>query len=103
MMNGYTTKQLQRLEKKKKKVAAFLEIAKLNDRDKEIKLQSQEETSIVDDILSKQNNIDMTGEDSNKRSRDMDTDDINRLDYIKEITLRLLKPGETIHTERYRQ
>ncbi|XP_025160551.1 RNA exonuclease 5 isoform X2 [Harpegnathos saltator] len=26
----------------------------------------------------------MTGEDSNKRSRDMDTDDINRLDYIKD-------------------
>lgn len=42
MMNKLTTKQLQRLEKKKKKMAAFLEIAKLNDMDKKAKLQSEE-------------------------------------------------------------
>lgn len=39
-MKKFTTKQLQRLEKKKAKMAAFLEIAKLNDKDKEAKLQT---------------------------------------------------------------
>lgn len=39
-MKEYTTKQLQRLERKKAKMAAFLEIARLNDEDKEGKLQA---------------------------------------------------------------
>lgn len=42
-MNKLTTKQLQRMEKKKRKMEAFLDIAKLNDKDKEAKLQSQKE------------------------------------------------------------
>ncbi|PSN57628.1 hypothetical protein C0J52_05431 [Blattella germanica] len=36
-MKPLTAKQLQRIEKKKKKLAAFLEIAKLNDKDREAK------------------------------------------------------------------
>lgn len=34
-MKNLTTKQLQRIEKKKKKMAALLEITKLNDKDRE--------------------------------------------------------------------
>ena len=35
-MKPLTTRQLKRLEKKKKKLVAFLEIAKLNDKDREV-------------------------------------------------------------------
>jgi hypothetical protein len=35
-MKPLTSKQLQRREKKNKKVAAYLEIAKLNDKDREV-------------------------------------------------------------------
>ncbi|XP_047354762.1 RNA exonuclease 5 isoform X2 [Vespa velutina] len=37
-MKNFTTKQLQRLENKKKKVAALLEIIKLNEKDREVKM-----------------------------------------------------------------
>lgn len=36
-MKNLTTKQLQRIEKKKKKMAALLEITKLNDKDRKAK------------------------------------------------------------------
>lgn len=39
-MKEFTARQKQRLQKKKAKIAAFLEIAKLNDKDKEAKLQA---------------------------------------------------------------
>lgn len=39
-MKELKTKQLQRLKKKKAKMAAFLEIAKLNDNDKKAKLKA---------------------------------------------------------------
>jgi hypothetical protein len=35
-MKPLTSKQLQRIEKKKKKMSAHLEIAKLNDKDREV-------------------------------------------------------------------
>lgn len=35
-MKPLTPKQLQRIEKKNKKMAAYLEIAKLNDKDREV-------------------------------------------------------------------
>jgi len=35
-MNPLSSKQLQRIERKKKKIAAYLEIAKLNDREREV-------------------------------------------------------------------
>ncbi|KMQ88155.1 rna exonuclease nef-sp-like protein, partial [Lasius niger] len=73
-MKKFTTKQLQRLEKKKAKMAAFLEIAKLNDKDKEAKLQALKQTSITTDRSSNPNNNNITGENSNhKRSyKDLD-------------------------------
>jgi len=45
-MKERTTKQIQRLEKKKAKMAAFLEIARLNDKDKEAKLQAVKQVYI---------------------------------------------------------
>ncbi|KAI4494208.1 hypothetical protein M0802_009077 [Mischocyttarus mexicanus] len=41
-MKNSTTKKLQRLERKKKKIAALLEIMKLNDKDKEIQMKKTE-------------------------------------------------------------
>lgn len=41
IMKMLTGKQLQRLEKKKKKMAALLEITKLNDKDREAKALKQ--------------------------------------------------------------
>jgi hypothetical protein len=35
-MKPLASKQLQRVEKKKRKLAAYLEIAKLNDKDREV-------------------------------------------------------------------
>ncbi|XP_043675119.1 uncharacterized exonuclease C637.09 isoform X1 [Vespula pensylvanica] len=43
-MKNPTTKQLQRLEKKKKKMAALLEIIKLNDKDREVKTLALKQT-----------------------------------------------------------
>ncbi|XP_014484394.1 PREDICTED: uncharacterized exonuclease C637.09 isoform X2 [Dinoponera quadriceps] len=88
-MNGLSTKQVQRLEKKKKKMAAYLEIAKLNDRDKEAK--SQKETSVVNDVSSKKNKTDvMTVEVSNKRS--YDTNNENKLADLKDESQANKKP-----------
>ncbi|KAL6440695.1 hypothetical protein ACFW04_003276 [Cataglyphis niger] len=73
-MKELTTKQLQRMEKKKAKMAAFLEIAKLNDKDKEAKLQALKQTSTITDRISNLNNNNVMGENSNhKRSyKDLD-------------------------------
>ncbi|XP_072754705.1 uncharacterized protein Rexo5 [Anoplolepis gracilipes] len=73
-MKELTTKQLQRIEKKKAKMAAFLKIAKLNDKDREIKLQALRQTSTTIDRFSNPNNNSITGENSNhKRSyKDLD-------------------------------
>lgn len=46
-MKNPTEKQLKRQEKKTKKMAAFLEIAKLNDKDKEAKLQALKQVGIL--------------------------------------------------------
>ena len=43
-MKNLTTKQLQRIEKKKKKMAALLEITKLNDKDREAKMLTLKKT-----------------------------------------------------------
>lgn len=66
-MKELTTKQLQRLEKKKAKMAAFLEIAKLNDKDKEAKLQVLKQTSTTIDRISNPNNNNIMGENSNHK------------------------------------
>ncbi|XP_032684423.1 RNA exonuclease 5 [Odontomachus brunneus] len=84
MMNKLTTKQLQRIEKKKRKIEAFLEIAKLNDKDKEAKLQSQKETSVINNVSSEQNEINLAGEDSNKQFCNMDIDNVNKLAYVRD-------------------
>lgn len=41
-MNELRRKQLQRLEKKKKKIAALVEITRLNDKDREAKQLSKQ-------------------------------------------------------------
>lgn len=46
-MKNLTTKQLQRLENKKKKMAALLEIIKLNDKDREVKTLALRQTVII--------------------------------------------------------
>lgn len=46
-MKNLTTKQLQRLENKKKKMAALLEIIKLNDKDREVKTLALKQTVII--------------------------------------------------------
>lgn len=67
-MKEFTTKQLQRLEKKKAKMAAFLEIAKLNDKDKEVKLQALKQISITDSSSNPNNNNTIGGNSNYKRS-----------------------------------
>lgn len=52
-MKNLTTKQLQRIEKKKKKMAALLEITKLNDKDREAKMLAlKKAVSIIYDLLT---------------------------------------------------
>lgn len=64
-MKMLTGKQLQRLEKKKKKMAALLEITKLNDKDREAKALKQIETQTN---ISNQNDDDsMSGIISNRK------------------------------------
>lgn len=51
-MKNLTTKQLQRIEKKKKKMAALLEITKLNDKDREAKILAlKTAVSIINEIV----------------------------------------------------
>lgn len=80
-MKELTTKQLQRLEKKKAKMAAFLEIAKLNDKDKEAKLQALKQTSITTDRSSNPNNNNIAGENSNHKRSYKDLDDASSETY----------------------
>ncbi|KAK2588916.1 hypothetical protein KPH14_001773 [Odynerus spinipes] len=51
-MKSPTTKQLQRMEKKKKKMAALLEITKLNDKDREAKALALKQTEMGQTNLS---------------------------------------------------
>ncbi|KAL6267125.1 hypothetical protein P5V15_000204 [Pogonomyrmex californicus] len=75
---GLTSKQLQRLEKKKAKMAALLEITRLNDRDKEAKLQVLKQTIVSTDEFNNPNiNINIPEDNSNrKRSCEKGLDDI---------------------------
>ncbi|XP_011642474.1 uncharacterized protein LOC105430553 [Pogonomyrmex barbatus] len=75
---GLTSKQLQRLEKKKAKMAALLEITRLNDRDKEAKLQVLKQTIVGTDEFNNPNiNINIPEDNSNrKRSCEKGLDDI---------------------------
>lgn len=66
-MKERTTKQLQRLEKKKAKMAAFLEIARLNDKDKEAKLQTLKQTVATSDQLINPNDTNMAKDNSTRK------------------------------------
>lgn len=71
-MKPLTTKQLQRIEKKKKKLAAFLEIAKLNDKDREAKavmLRTREESESSDTSESNTDTTVPREEPSRKRQK----------------------------------
>lgn len=46
-MKDLTTKQLQRIKKKKEKAAAFLRISRLNDKDKRAKLQALKQVGYI--------------------------------------------------------
>ncbi|XP_071574836.1 uncharacterized protein Rexo5 isoform X1 [Temnothorax nylanderi] len=73
-MKEPTTKQLQRLEKKKAKMAAFLEIARLNDKDKEAKMQALKQI-VATDGSSNPNDSNMAGDNSTrKRSCEKNSD-----------------------------
>ncbi|KAJ9594990.1 hypothetical protein L9F63_013712 [Diploptera punctata] len=76
-MKPLTTKQLQRMEKKKKKLAAFLEIAKLNDKDREARalmLCTKEDGEILD-ISGNSTDIPVSREEP-KRKRQKKNDEI---------------------------
>ncbi|KAG5336512.1 SDN5 nuclease, partial [Acromyrmex charruanus] len=76
-MKERTTKQLQRLEKKKAKMAAFLEIARLNDKDKEAKLQAVKQTVTTIDGFNNPNNKNNTaGDNSRKRTCEKSSESI---------------------------
>ncbi|XP_024885009.1 RNA exonuclease 5 isoform X1 [Temnothorax curvispinosus] len=73
-MKEPTTKQLQRLEKKKAKMAAFLEIARLNDKDKETKMEALKQI-VATDGSSNLNDSNMAGDNSTrKRSCEKNSD-----------------------------
>ncbi|XP_012525476.1 RNA exonuclease 5 isoform X2 [Monomorium pharaonis] len=72
-MKEYTTKQLQRFEKKKAKMAALLEITKLNDKDKKVKLQAIKQT-VTTDELNKLNDSNMPKDNSRKRFCEQNSD-----------------------------
>ncbi|XP_012220139.1 RNA exonuclease 5 [Linepithema humile] len=74
-MKELGTKQLQRLEKKKAKMAAFLEIAKLNDRDKESKLKALKQATSTTDKFSNRNNSNVEENLNRKRTCNKDSDD----------------------------
>ncbi|KOX77476.1 Putative RNA exonuclease NEF-sp [Melipona quadrifasciata] len=73
-MKNLTTKQLQRIEKKKKKMAALLEITKLNDKDREAKMLAVEKTSIELDESNDTDSIEVSMEENVKRKRPCDED-----------------------------
>ncbi|XP_018362663.1 PREDICTED: putative RNA exonuclease NEF-sp [Trachymyrmex cornetzi] len=76
-MKERTTKQLQRLEKKKAKMAAFLEIARLNDKDKEAKLQVVKQTiAFVDGFNNSNDKNNTAGDNSRKRTCEKSSENI---------------------------
>lgn len=73
-MKNLTTKQLQRIEKKKKKMAALLEITKLNDKDRKTKMHVLKKTSTEADQSNDTDNSDVSMEENVKRKRPCDED-----------------------------
>ncbi|CAD1480429.1 unnamed protein product [Heterotrigona itama] len=71
-MKNLTTKQLQRIEKKKKKMAALLEITKLNDKDKEAKMLALKKTSTELDESNDIDSSEVSMEEIVKRKRPCD-------------------------------
>ncbi|KAL0108510.1 hypothetical protein PUN28_015210 [Cardiocondyla obscurior] len=82
-MKERTAKQLQRLEKKTAKMAAFLEIAKLNDKDKAAKLQALKKVEAVTDARS--NSKDDIIDDSFTRKRSCEQNSNNSQVYEENI------------------
>ncbi|XP_031846149.1 RNA exonuclease 5 [Nomia melanderi] len=68
-MKNLTTKQLQRMEKKKKKMAALLEITKLNDKDREAKLLALKKASKEAEKSNDSESSGISMEESSKRKR----------------------------------
>lgn len=86
-MKMLTGKRLQRLEKKKKKMAALLEITKLNDKDREAKALALKQAEINADMLNNPNNSDKTNGQSLYRKRHCsETLDNSNSETIKEET-----------------
>lgn len=75
-MKNLTTKQLQRIEKKKKKMAALLEITKLNDKDREAKMLALKKASTEADQSNANDtdNSEVSIEDNVKRKRPCNED-----------------------------
>ncbi|KOC64497.1 Putative RNA exonuclease NEF-sp [Habropoda laboriosa] len=71
-MQNLTAKQLQRIEKKKKKMAALLEITKLNDKDK-AKMLALKKT-VKADLPNDTDSSEVSIEESSKRKRPCDKD-----------------------------
>ncbi|CAK9796798.1 RNA exonuclease 5 [Anthophora quadrimaculata] len=72
-MQNLTAKQLQRIEKKKKKMAALLEITKLNDKDREAKILALKKASAEADH-SDTDSSEISTEESSKRKRPCNED-----------------------------
>ncbi|XP_076657919.1 uncharacterized protein LOC143364766 [Halictus rubicundus] len=73
-MKNLTSKQLQRMEKKKKKMAALLEITKLNDKDREAKSLALKKASEETEKSNDTNNIEISMEESSNRKRPCSVD-----------------------------
>ncbi|XP_003705722.1 RNA exonuclease 5 isoform X1 [Megachile rotundata] len=72
-MKNLTSKQLQRIEKKRKKMAALLEITKLNDKDREAKILALKTASIGSDH-SDNTDSEISMEENCKRKRPCNED-----------------------------
>ncbi|XP_046826390.1 RNA exonuclease 1 isoform X1 [Vespa crabro] len=70
-MKNFTTKQLQRLENKKKKMAALLEIIKLNEKDREVKMLAlkQIETGQTSSVNHLDKNHEILNDETSNRKR----------------------------------
>ncbi|KZC04664.1 Putative RNA exonuclease NEF-sp [Dufourea novaeangliae] len=68
-MKNLTTKQLQRIEKKKKKMAALLEITKLNDKDREARAFALKKASEEAEKSSDTDSSEISMEESSRRKR----------------------------------
>ncbi|XP_076244024.1 RNA exonuclease 5 [Calliopsis andreniformis] len=73
-MKNLTTKQLQRIEKKKKKMAALLEITKLNDKDREAKILALKKAAEEAEQSNDTDSSETCTEESSKRKRPCNED-----------------------------